>query len=470
MDFSIYDDDIVHGSADVFGRGTAREAAIWSAFQFNGPFPALHATERTMLFGIYANTYLHGMNYLHEIDDISLTQMIENYDNAVARLEAEETQFIIENLAKEYIEAITKQIHEQNMLTGEQRNVDLIAEYESKVEALEADRDAIVTKTAELALAKERVLHRIAELGIKIELEGIAFQMAEVEISEQELRAAKTDLELIEAGIRGLNIQLELIETGIAITNTELQIDELVNEEAEVRIRIAETEVNESEVDIDILNAGINLSKSRADYKRITHDIKIVDLKIPDVKLQVEEAEAKPYEIRGQIAEIRADILKLELIDSEETLAQADKDVAIKENELLVDEKNMIIDQKQVVIDETTFVTTQATEQELLDEKILENDQGEHDFAIRMSEKEDTYEGETGTTGLIVKRLNALEAKKGVADTKDELRQEEADYRKRLFDMEEIIKKKKYRDEVSNFKLVQDADIVNTLTHSIGQA
>ena len=72
MDFTIYDDDIVHGSADVFGRGGAREATIWGAFQFNGPFYDLHTVERTMLFGIYANTYLHGMNYLSEINDISL--------------------------------------------------------------------------------------------------------------------------------------------------------------------------------------------------------------------------------------------------------------------------------------------------------------------------------------------------------------------------------------------------------------
>ena len=76
----------------VFARGIAREATIWSPFQFNGPFGAVHAAERTILFGMYANAYLNGFGYLNEIDAIELARLVGNYEAAMAKLTGEQAQ------------------------------------------------------------------------------------------------------------------------------------------------------------------------------------------------------------------------------------------------------------------------------------------------------------------------------------------------------------------------------------------
>ena len=70
----------------IYERGAAREAIIWPSFQYNGPFNALQETDRTTMFGIYANTYLHGYNYLLEIETEDLARLVDTYDAAIARI------------------------------------------------------------------------------------------------------------------------------------------------------------------------------------------------------------------------------------------------------------------------------------------------------------------------------------------------------------------------------------------------
>ena len=465
MDFDIYDDDITHGAADVFGRGAAREASIWGAFQFNGPFPTLHSVERTILFGIYANTYLHGMNYLSEINDISLTQMIANYDNDIARLENEEAQLVLEIVAKRYLESIDDQIHRYNMDTGYRKIDALNAEYDARTAALAADYAAIVTKQVELQNARDRAAQRISELQTRVLLEGAAQDMVDIEITEQQLKSARADLELIEAGIRGLDIQLAITQTGLDIANIELQIAETETRVDEIGLQVTETELQESGVDLDIISADIDLSKAEVAGSKTQADTRELGLKTSETLLDIAETEAKQSDMTAQIAGVNADIAKLSLVDSELTIAQADLAVTTAENALLVAEKGIIDSQQDNVTTEKGFIETQQTTQEALDALILSNDQGEHDFAVTMLDKETVFED-----SIRDKKLPAFDAKKTLADEKKELRLEDADYRRRLFVMEGDIKNLRYQNEIANFQLIQDADIVNELTHSIGQA
>lgn len=464
---------MTHDSAIIFDRGRVREAAIWGAFQFNGPFPTLHATERTILFGIYANTYLHGMNYLSEIDSISLAQMIANYDNAIAHLSNEEAQLVIEIVAKRYLETIDLQIHTENMVTGYKKIDALDDEYDVREAALDADREALITKRAEVQLAWDRAAQRIKELETRVELEAVAYQMVDVEITEQELRAAKADLELIEAGLKGLDIQLAITQTGIDITNTDLQITEAGNEVSEIGIRVSETELDESEVDLDIVNAGIGLSKSQADGTKINLDIKRVAVNVSEVQLQVADADAKGSEINAQIAGIEADTAKLALVDSELTIVQADKRISVAENLLLVSEKEMIDSQQDNIINETSFIETQTETQEILDGKILSNDQAQHDFEIKEIEAKLAFEyGVSGITGagMLEKKLDALEAKKTLADDKKTLALDKQTTDENIREFEADIDVYKLAKAVEHAQLLADADVVNRLTHSIGQA
>ena len=449
----------------IYQRGAVRESIIWAPFQYNGPFNAIQTVERAIVFGLYANTYLYGHNYLIEIETEDLARLVDNYTVAIAQITNEEAKLALEIAAKYYIDRIDQQIHDLKMVTGRKKIDALDDEYDARTEALDADYAAITTKQAEVQLAWDKANQRIKELETQVQLETVAQELVDVDILEQQLRAARADLQLIEAGLQGLNIQLEITETGIAITNTNLQITEAGNEVSEIGIRVSDTEIAQSEADLDIVSAGIALSKAEAAGERIKVDTKGVAVQVSEAQLDIVEADLRQDQITAEIAGIDADVAKLALVDSEKRIIESDKRVMAAENELLVQEKKMITSQGDNVKDETILVGTQKTTQETLDTDILALENAENTGKIDMIE--DTTAFEKAINQL---KLNALEAERDLIDETKTLKLKESEYRGRLHALRALNTEMLVVAAVDAARQLAEADIVNTLTHSVGRA
>ena len=449
----------------IYERGVAREAIIWAPFEYNGPFTATQEIERAIVYGLYANTYLHGHNYLVEIETEDLARLVDNYTASIAMITNEEAQTVLEIAAKRYVEQIDQQIHEENLVTGQQKIDALNDEYDARDDALDADRQALITKQAEVQLAWDRATQKIKDLEMRAELEDVAQQLVDVDITEQELRAARADLAVIEAGLKGLDIQLAITQTGIDITNTNLAITNAETEVDEIGIRVSETEVQESGVDLDITNAGIDRLKSVAQGERIKVDTSGVAVRVAEADLQAVEAGAKKYQIDAEISKIDADTSRLGLVDSELTIAQADKRITAAENDLLVQEKALIDSRGRNVVDETVLVETQQTVQETLDAKQIEHESTKSDAEIGMSQAETTFDDNMNALKLV-----ALATDKDLADSIKERKIEDAEDRTELDDIRADSAEDLKDAAIAAAQAMADANIVNTLTHSIGQA
>ena len=222
----------------IYQRGAVRENAIWPSFLYNGPFGATAIEERTILFGLYANTYLHGHNYLEAIETEDLARLVDTYTLNMAQLTNDEAQTVLEITAKRYIEKITNQIHAADVVTRGKKLDSLDAEYDARTDALDADYAALETMRQKVQLAWDQAAQKVKDLEMRTELESVNYQLVEVDITEQELKAARADLAVIEATLKGLDIQLAITQTGIDITNTRLQV--------------TETETREAQIDVDI--------------------------------------------------------------------------------------------------------------------------------------------------------------------------------------------------------------------------
>jgi len=449
----------------IYDRAAVRENTIWDSFQFNGPFGAIQAEERTILFGLYANTYLHGQNYLNEIETEDLAKLVDTYTLNMAQLTNDEAQTVLDIAAKRYVEGITQQIHAADIVTRGQKLDSLDAEYDAKTEALDADYAALETQRQKVALAWDKAAQKIKDLQMRVELETVNQQFVEVDITEQELKAARADLAVIEAGLKGLDIQLAITETGIKITNTNLEITEADSRVDEIGIQVAETEVQESGVDLDITNAGISLSKAEAQGERTKVDTKGVAIRVAETEFQTVETEAKKSQIDAEISKINADTARLALVDSELTIVQADKRVTQAENELLVQDKYMIDSQGENVTAETDFRNNQKDIQEDLDEKNLDQDQSEHDFAMEMSQKETEFED-----GMKDKKVELLAgAKRDLVDNIRETKYEDAQDKADQLDVKARAQEL-YKDAaIEAAQLLADANLMTTLTHSVGE-
>lgn len=448
----------------IYERAAAREARIWGGFQFNGPFGTLHVEERTILFGLYANTYLHGQNYLTEIETEDLARLVDTYNNNMAMLTNEEARTVLEIAAKRHVENITHQIHEADMVTRGKKIDALNDEYDTRTDALDVDYAALQTKRDEVRLLWDRANQKVKDLEMRAELEGVNYQLVEVDISEQKLKAARADLAVIEAGLKGLDIQLAITQAGIDITNTDLQITQGKNEVDEIGIRVSETEVQESGVALDIINAGIARSKARAAGERTKVDMEGVAVRVAETELQTAETEAKEFRMDAEISGIEADTAKLALVDSELSIAQSGKRVAAAENVLLARERYLIESRGENVTSETAFVVDQQASREELDTKTLEHDQTEHDAEVEMSKAETTFEDDINDI-----KLGALDQNKELADQTKDTKVQDAEDRTELDDTRADFAEAYAAAAIAAAREMASANIMNTLEHSIGQ-
>lgn len=450
----------------IYQRGQSRESTIWDTFLWNGPFNAVHDTERATLFGIYAYSYLQGHAYLQEIETDDLARLVDTYNANIAGITNDEAKLVLDVAAKRYLERIESILHlEKKVARG--REIDALdQEYDAKIEALEADQLAITTKTAEVLYARDRTGLKITELEINAELEEIKQSLIDAEITEKEIEAARIDLRILQSGVEGLNIQLAITQAALDLTNTRLQITNAENEESEMDIRISEVDLQVTEEGIREDNVGLQEVRSSAEEQRLIARAAEMGVRVAEADLDVEEAEVKQVELYAQRKNIEADTTKLGLIDTDLALIVAQRSIQAADNQTQLDQVDLIESKGENVTAETGFYEDYQTTQEELDEKLDEHETTKGDAERDRLEDKISHMEKLNT----LERTQELPRKKDLADDKHDSATEEADDRAEIHDLRADKAEEKKDAAVRAASDLAEADIINTLTHSIGSA
>lgn len=311
----------------IYNRAMVRENTIWPSFLYGLPNTDIEAT-KTIIFGLYANTYKHGHNYLEDIEDEELQRLVDIYNASMSELDMEEQSLVLELAAKKYMKAIEIQIKDEALETKEQQLEMEEDEYDAKIAAFTVDQEAITTKQAQFQLLIDKAVIRNQELEAKITAEQAEQDYVDIEISEKILEDSRQELNILLAGLRGLEIQYDITNTSLQITEAEASKSEIEADIAMIEARTAEKELTDKRLEVD-----------EAEYDAYEYEIDSVaaerieligergdNINIEKVHQAALELKAMELEL-SQIAEqeARKDSITASF-DERESMAKVDKD------------------------------------------------------------------------------------------------------------------------------------------------
>lgn len=216
---------------EAYIRYTERESRIWPRFLYPLIMTDDQVIESTMIFGLYHNAYLNNMAYLEDIEATALANLLNDYNTKIAGLTNEETVLVLAISSKRYLAGIEKQINDYKVETKRQEVVAESAELEAKIDALTADRAALITLQTRLETEVIKSAARIVELEALIDTEAVNLALVDVEVAEKEIQVEKIKLQIIKVGQEALRVQIRIVEAAIDI----IEVDEKV---ARIRVEI----------------------------------------------------------------------------------------------------------------------------------------------------------------------------------------------------------------------------------------
>lgn len=236
---------------EIFNRGINRERDIWDPFAYNGPFSVQMTGDRTVIFGLYAACYNHGFDYLDDISTEDLQRLLDAYNANMSVLTNEEQILTLEIAAKEYVKNIEVQIKQTALETRREKIAADETETDTKIAALEADREELTTLQVRIDMAVDEANLKIKDLEQKIDLESVNQQMIEMEKSEKELAELRTEQRVLLAAQEALEIQLAIVEAGIEESRLNVRVKTTQADIARMKADIASRELTEKELEID---------------------------------------------------------------------------------------------------------------------------------------------------------------------------------------------------------------------------
>jgi len=231
---------------------------------YSASFGAAQLVERAQLYGLYSGAYLNMHNYLQDIEAVSLSDMLANYNMQLAGLDTDETVLLNSIVAKRYLAGIDVLISDQKLATGELKRQAEEAEWDAKMAALETDRAALITLATKLAAEETKTEAKIAELQAKIATEEAALSLAEIEQTEKEIQLAQEDLKILRSAIEIGKIQTAVVQQGMEVIETELRKQRLIVDIAQLRNQIARTTKLEADLDIAVAHVAASTAELAA--------------------------------------------------------------------------------------------------------------------------------------------------------------------------------------------------------------
>jgi len=233
----------------IYDRGMVREQTIWPSFLYGMPNTDIETT-KISVFGLYANTYLLGHNYLEDIESEELQRLLDIYNSNVSELDADDQNLVLEIASKRYIKAIEIQIKNNILATKTQQLSADEQEYDAKLAALEADREALITKQTQVTLAIDRAELRNKELRAQIQLEELAQDYIDIDIAQKQLEKSKVDLQVLRTAYEGLEIQLRILEVALEFAMVDANIAQLDADKDSINARVASLNLEVDRVSI----------------------------------------------------------------------------------------------------------------------------------------------------------------------------------------------------------------------------
>ena len=506
---------------DIFNRGQNRVDGIWTPFQVHFITKA-DEERRVVLFGLYSNASFHGFSYLLEISGEKLVQIVDEFESNMAELSADEQKAVMYLATQRYQDLLEQQIHDQDLITERAKIDSQYLEFDAKFEALEQDRLAIETLQARLTVSIADAQARIKILDAQITEAQIDRQYVEVEISQKQLESARAELAVLEAGLKGLSIQLDianaaLLETELRLekqkTQQELdlipgQLQELEaqktgldsdkiqtetktsmvdSEIAELQVRVAKANLDAINRTVDTALLDVDIAKAKLDTAMVDVDISetntrianeeskrveyqtetaMVDVKVAQLQLDADEVQAKLKEIEADITRFEANSLKKDLVVIEkkiieEKLANFKYEIPRKKTAQIEQiEKQIDILKKKIEAAES-YQVIEATEHL----SKMEKQQTEHDFRMAMASLDILYDLHKAAM-----QIESFSKDIIIAEEQQEYQELEDNERIRIPASHVESAKDSKKAAIDAAEIMASADIVNTMTHTIGAA
>lgn len=233
-----------------------RASTIWKPFQCYGiNNEQLNEVER--FFGLFAHTYVNGYNYLNEISLEELQLIVDQYDSNIAVLENEYQILLVDIMAKRYIANVDAIIHADKM-ASKRYNIETEQNiWDSRENALEADREAINTLRLQLDIAINKANSRKTILEAQIQEEKISQEYVNIDIAKMQLENANKDLEILRVGIRAAEIQLQIVDASVDLANVKVQEANIAGDIARLKAETVRQELVENEAAVDLAQNGV---------------------------------------------------------------------------------------------------------------------------------------------------------------------------------------------------------------------
>ena len=505
---------------DILDRGSTRVAGLWT------PFTTIvitsNAEHRAVVFGVYSNSCESGFSYLMEISTEKLSQLVSVFENNMAQLDSDQQKAVMDIAVQRYKDLLEEQIHTKEMVT-EQAKIDATSlEFDAKFDALNQDRLAILTLQEKLTQEIAKETARISVLETKITEAAIDAQYVEVEISQKQLEAAKANLSVLEAGLKGLSIQLDianavLLETELNLekqkTQQELdlipgQLNELSAQEINIDADISQTETRKSLIDSEIAelqvrvtktnleatNEGVNTALLDVDIAKAKLDTAMVDVEISETntKIATEEARRIDYQTETAIVDVHIAQLELDVDEVQAKLKGIEADIirfeanAMKKDLTVLNKKiaQLKLDNVQYEIPRRKTAQIEAIEQQIdiLKNKIaaieeyqniealshtskMERQQTEHDLRMALTNLDIMYELHKAAM-----KLEGFSKDVIIANERKTYQEREDTERIRIPASHIEAARDAYNAAIDAAQIMASADIVNTMTHTIGAA
>ncbi len=277
-------------SDEARARNTVRETRIWTPFSYSYPFNEAETAERITVFGLYANSYLNGQSYLKQIEDAELANLLTDYNSKIAGLNNQEQIVVADIVSKRYLTGIDKLIHDQKMITTQEKISTENELADARYAALAADRAALETMSAKVTAEIEKNAARITELQAYIQIEGINLSNVEIEIVEKELQALRVENQKMDTANEILRLQVQIVRTATEL----LDID----------VQMARTQVNIAETERAIAKIGLladELTLTQAETTILESHLPIAEARITLAQARYDDAEAELNYIVGTL-------------------------------------------------------------------------------------------------------------------------------------------------------------------------
>lgn len=389
------------------------ERKLWKQFGYAMRLNQAQVTERAIIFGLYSGAYLNGKAYLQAWDAFELALIVDEYNQKMAGLDAEEQNFILDMAAKRYAENVDRVIFDLSLTT---KRAEISAEsdlWDTKLEALDSDRAALLTLQAGLEAKRKDTEARIKVLSAQINTEAVELEMVTLEVAEKVLAIAKAETDLVRKGTELVLKESELAEKDLEILRKDVDIARKRLELLSKTMDVSKIQLSESEIDLKKIESGLEVSK--------------IQLQITEAGLKALDAEKEALAMNIQSAGYDADIAKTAMIQVdlaeariETTLAGVDLDeqgVRIADTEM--DIRKVELQQAEIGLDRLDVEKTVAdikidilqTEEKIGQTGILESE---------LEANQAQLDAETERLALYDSKKSVIDAKRGVVEAETE--------------------------------------------------